>query len=591
MKRQHFLSLMKDRFPHEYLTYVDSIKAQDRQATAEVLKKMIGLIPKAEREEPFAIKLGLDLSTVLYYKCDYALALRKAGSYLKLAAKLGDSDTLADAEYLMGWLLNREHRTGEAVQHLKRCIAIAEKLGIILLILNANIELANSAAENGNLQNELEILKKAEKMAKKAKAPIQELHIMLSIATLYNDIAEHKASLQYMKRVMSKFRFLKGDAEYYEIFSAMLNNLEPQILVRYAIICLRQGKLEELIQYVRQLEQLNVGFEGANPRQALFILAALACFELGRTEDGHEFLGLALSEDITYNERPYTEVFIMCHRLMEILLENKRPDAAELLLRRIKKSILAQDSAGYGRIYWRMRACYCGYIGDSPGRLEALEEYMSFAEAHNSEKDEAFKRGMRNQIKLAEELERTEKQKKRQQKMLESVVADKETADYLSEHDGLTGLNNRNKLNKDRLSRQFKDMKSCGVIFFDVNELKLTNDVFGHEVGDKLLTDMAQSIKNFDNERYHAYRMGGDEFMLIIRDCGEEELDMVYEKWQKDMESHNSRADIRCVVAAGCAYGSGSFDLNELIRLADERMYENKRAIKNQESRAYRIGK
>ena len=81
MKRQHFLSLMKDRFPHEYLTYVDSIKAQDRQATAEVLRKMIGLIPKAEREEPFAVKLGLDLSTVLYYKCDYALALRKAGSY------------------------------------------------------------------------------------------------------------------------------------------------------------------------------------------------------------------------------------------------------------------------------------------------------------------------------------------------------------------------------------------------------------------------------------------------------------------------------------------------------------------------------
>ena len=35
--------------------------------------------------------------------------------------------------------------------------------------------------------------------------------------------------------------------------------------------------------------------------------------------------------------------------------------------------------------------------------------------------------------------------------------------------------------------------------------------------------------------------------MLIIRDCSEEELDMVYEKWQKDMESHNSRADIRCV--------------------------------------------
>ena len=50
-------------------------------------------------------------------------------------------------------------------------------------------------------------------------------------------------------------------------------------------------------------------------------------------------------------------------------------------------------------------------------------------------------------------------------------------------------------------------------------------------------------------------------------------------------------APISAVCSGRLRLWQRNFDLNELIRLADERMYENKRAIKNQESRAYRIGK
>jgi diguanylate cyclase (GGDEF)-like protein len=591
MKRQVFLSYINDKFPQDYNDYVEAIKSRNRVKTIELTQKMLRAVPKSESSLPYALKLSLEYIVMNYLTGNRELALSMIESVLKRANKSGDKDITADAEYVMGWILVREHRVEEAMQHLKKCIAIAEKLGIVLLLLNANIEVAQCASENRDLQYELAVLLRALKMARKTKSHIQEIHILLSIATLYNDIIDLKTSLEYMELAMERLNTLKVSKYYFDSYFGMLNNLEPQIMVRYALICYRHGKFEEALKPGVEILSSNASYETQNPRKVLYVVTALSFFKLNRAEEGLKFAALSLNEAVSYTQRPFTEVAYLSYGLMECLLAQDRTDLAEQLLESFDRLLKENNTAQFQRIYWRMTAVYSKYRGDEAKRVKALEEYMVYAEIFNKEKDEEFNRGIRNQIKLMEELQRTERQKERQKAMLNTAEAKIEAADYQSDHDGLTGLYNRNKLNKDRVSEQFKEMKSCGIIFFDVNDLKLTNDVFGHEVGDKVLVDMAQSLKRFGDERYHAYRMGGDEFMLIIRDCAEDELDVTLENWHRDMESHNSSADIRCVVAAGCAYGCGDFNVEDLINRADERMYDNKRSIKNHESRVYALAK
>ena len=591
MKRQLFLSYIENKFPLDYSEYLASVKNRDRAKTIDMTQKMLRAIPKSENNLPFTLKLTLEYIVMNFLIGNRELALSMVNSTLKQANKSGDKDIMADAEYVMGWMLVREHRVEEAMQHLKRCIAIAEKSGIILLLLNANIEIAQCASENRDLQYELEVLQKALKMARKTRSHIQEIHILLSIATLYNDIVDLKTSLEYMELAIERLNDLKINKYYFDSYFGMLNNLEPQIQVRYALICYRHGKYEDAMKPAYQILNSNASYETQNPKKVLYIVAALSCFSLGRSEEGLKLAELGIIEDVIYTERPYTEVSYLCIGLMEGLLKLNKPDMGKQLLECFGKVLKEHNTPQYQRYYWRMSVIYSKYIGDEEKRVEALERYMEYAEIYNMEKDEEFNKGIRNQIKLMEELQRTEKQKNKQKAMLDTAEAKIEAADYQSDHDGLTGLYNRNKLNKDKISEQFKEMKSCGVIFFDVNDLKLTNDVFGHEVGDKVLLDMADSLKRFNDERYHAYRMGGDEFMLIIRNCGEYELDTTLENWHKDMESHNNSADIRCVVAAGCAYGCGDFDFEALVIKADERMYDNKRTIKSHESRAYALAK
>ena len=151
---------------------------------------------------------------------------------------------------------------------------------------------------------------------------------------------------------------------------------------------------------------------------------------------------------------------------------------------------------------------------------------------------------------------------------------------YESEHDQLTGLYNKGKY-MSMMEEFFPNCKSLAVYNMDVNYLKRTNDTYGHEAGDALIIKSAKSLLMVERERVRGFRMGGDEFMLIAWDLSEEEAESVKEDWNKALAELNSiPGEMECVIACGLAYGEGEYDLKELLKLADERMYENKVAIK-----------
>lgn len=140
--------------------------------------------------------------------------------------------------------------------------------------------------------------------------------------------------------------------------------------------------------------------------------------------------------------------------------------------------------------------------------------------------------------------------------------------------DTLTGLYNRN-FYKDLVSEKYDD-KNVGIIFFDVNCLKLTNDTKGHEYGDMLLKKCAESILRITSDKVIGIRYGGDEFLVIADVETKEELDDVISLWTEAInEINGENADFECSMAFGISFGKFN-QITELIREADMMMYEEK---------------
>ncbi len=151
---------------------------------------------------------------------------------------------------------------------------------------------------------------------------------------------------------------------------------------------------------------------------------------------------------------------------------------------------------------------------------------------------------------------------------------------YDSEHDQLTGLYNKGKY-LNMLEKEYPFLDSIGIFNLDVNNLKVMNDTYGHEAGDRLLIKAADSIRKVTTNKVHGYRMGGDEFLMVACNVSCEEVWRIKTRWEEELARLNRAEDgINCVIAAGVVYGKKEYNLAELLKQADERMYEDKKRKK-----------
>lgn len=150
----------------------------------------------------------------------------------------------------------------------------------------------------------------------------------------------------------------------------------------------------------------------------------------------------------------------------------------------------------------------------------------------------------------------------------------------ISEIDDMTQLYNKNKYLK-MVKETYPKVDKVGVVFWDVNGLKETNDTLGHVMGDKLIASIADSIRGFTNDKCRAYRIGGDEFILICEGENELKMNEIANEWKKKVEELNLTSEIPLSAAIGYAAGEGK-NIGAVIKLADDRMYANKVEQKKQ---------
>jgi len=154
-----------------------------------------------------------------------------------------------------------------------------------------------------------------------------------------------------------------------------------------------------------------------------------------------------------------------------------------------------------------------------------------------------------------------------------------------AEHDALTGLAGRRRFERESeqvIRRAREEGMSFAVLYLDCDEFKDINDTYGHDVGDMVLCAIADRLQNAVGERGHVYRFGGDEFAVVLHETGEEEeVERVCEAIRARMAEPFTlalRRERQLSISVGCAiYPRDGDGWRELLRLADQRMYREKR--------------
>lgn len=156
------------------------------------------------------------------------------------------------------------------------------------------------------------------------------------------------------------------------------------------------------------------------------------------------------------------------------------------------------------------------------------------------------------------------------------ILKAEEEIHYLSYHDKLTGLYNRAYVEKTLQEIEQDGISPLSVIVIDMNGLKITNDMFGHEQGDRLLTAMAQVLKNSCRSGDVVARWGGDEFLVLLPGADPQCCQQVCERIQAACAAAKTEP-IRLSAAIGAATENGPVHgLTELFSVAENRMYSNK---------------
>ncbi|MEG0662785.1 MAG: sensor domain-containing diguanylate cyclase, partial [Anaerovoracaceae bacterium] len=171
---------------------------------------------------------------------------------------------------------------------------------------------------------------------------------------------------------------------------------------------------------------------------------------------------------------------------------------------------------------------------------------------------------------------------------LEKIIKERtEELQYLAYHDPLTKMLNRRAVIEQieaALSEKGKEMRHA-FVFIDLNKFKEINDTFGHDVGDKVLIETADRLNTVFGDRAILSRMGGDEFLIFMKNVQDEELEQYMAELEVEFGAPLVISETAHYIRISCGISRYPVDgdtVDQLIFKADMEMYEAKRASRGE---------
>ncbi|MDX1770495.1 MAG: GGDEF domain-containing protein [Planococcaceae bacterium] len=155
--------------------------------------------------------------------------------------------------------------------------------------------------------------------------------------------------------------------------------------------------------------------------------------------------------------------------------------------------------------------------------------------------------------------------------------------------DFLTGLNNVRQFDaiwNTLISNATVKNERLSLLMIDIDHFKHVNDTFGHPIGDSILVELGQILKEASRSFDVVSRNGGEEFSVILPDCPNHQAIEIAERIRREVEIHNfqvsHKESIHITVSIGVAtYPETVNDTDQIVDIADECLYKAKRTGRN----------
>lgn len=259
------------------------------------------------------------------------------------------------------------------------------------------------------------------------------------------------------------------------------------------------------------------------------------------------------------------------------LLERGETGILNELLRVMGGGKISEDLIGVRRVLADLKVACCLSAGDKRKLAAAYREQDSVY-AQIMENRKAAYRYMQDLIRLTSELNAEQ----------DAIRAEREQLLRMATTDALTGIANRHALNgqmEELFERSFRKGTSLGVLMIDLDDLKLYNDTYGHQAGDRCLIRVGDALSAMAKDgRIFPARYGGDEFVVLFDNMTDREIRAFCKELQERVPLSVSQGACNAVPREK----NRSWDF---LSCADRALYLSKNSPKENKSRKIRFAK
>ena len=152
----------------------------------------------------------------------------------------------------------------------------------------------------------------------------------------------------------------------------------------------------------------------------------------------------------------------------------------------------------------------------------------------------------------------------------------------LAMQDSLTQLGNRRSFDeqiKRTMAQACRRHTRAGLILSDLNKFKAINDNYGHDIGDNVLIQFADALRQSVRDTDSVFRFGGDEFAIIVADATEQSLAVIEQRIYHAISRDALLAKYNVTSSLGLAFMNRADNATSFFKRADNALYSQKRAI------------